>query len=123
MDDGSIIAYNLIGCDSCKGTNKECDYYFAHKEIEPVEVFKYIKPEPKYTTSLTTYGLEFASSVKKGTIFGLMPHPEAYNHFTNHPDWTREKSQRKRRANAEDIDQNNLTLGIKIFKNGVDSLS
>lgn len=24
-----------------------------------------------------------------GRIFGLMPHPEAYNHFTNHPDWTR----------------------------------
>ncbi|MBW1862547.1 MAG: phosphoribosylformylglycinamidine synthase subunit PurQ, partial [Deltaproteobacteria bacterium] len=26
-----------------------------------------------------------------GRIFGLMPHPEAYNHFTNHPDWTRQK--------------------------------
>lgn len=26
-----------------------------------------------------------------GRIFGLMPHPEAYNHFTNHPDWTRRK--------------------------------
>jgi len=26
-----------------------------------------------------------------GKIFGLMPHPEAYNHFTNHPDWTRVK--------------------------------
>lgn len=26
-----------------------------------------------------------------GRIFGLMPHPEAYNHFTNHPDWTRKK--------------------------------
>ena len=24
-----------------------------------------------------------------GRIFGLMPHPEAYNHPTNHPDWTR----------------------------------
>lgn len=26
-----------------------------------------------------------------GRIFGLMPHPEAYNHFTNHPDWLRRK--------------------------------
>jgi phosphoribosylformylglycinamidine (FGAM) synthase-like amidotransferase family enzyme len=25
-----------------------------------------------------------------GRIFGLMPHPEAYNHVTNHPDWTRQ---------------------------------
>jgi phosphoribosylformylglycinamidine synthase I len=26
-----------------------------------------------------------------GRIFGLMPHPEAFNHWTNHPDWTRQK--------------------------------
>jgi phosphoribosylformylglycinamidine synthase len=26
-----------------------------------------------------------------GRIFGLMPHPEAYNHRTNHPHWTRIK--------------------------------
>ncbi|MCP3901867.1 MAG: phosphoribosylformylglycinamidine synthase subunit PurQ [Desulfobacteraceae bacterium] len=59
-----------------------------------------------------------------GRIFGLMPHPEAYNHFTNHPDWTREKSIRKRAAKKEskDFDQH-LTQGIKIFKNAVDYLS
>ena len=27
---------------------------------------------------------------KKGTIFGLMPHPERFLHRTNHPGWTRE---------------------------------
>ncbi|MDR1946817.1 MAG: phosphoribosylformylglycinamidine synthase subunit PurQ [Desulfovibrio sp.] len=27
-----------------------------------------------------------------GRIFGLMPHPEAYNHPTNHPGWTRGES-------------------------------
>jgi len=26
-----------------------------------------------------------------GRLFGLMPHPEAFNHRTNHPRWTREK--------------------------------
>ncbi|MCK5100148.1 MAG: phosphoribosylformylglycinamidine synthase subunit PurQ [Desulfobacteraceae bacterium] len=59
-----------------------------------------------------------------GRIFGLMPHPEAYNHFTNHPDWTREKSKRKRGSQGIDkgFDQN-FTTGIKIFKNGVDYLS
>ncbi len=24
-----------------------------------------------------------------GRIFGLMPHPEAFSHYTNHPEWTR----------------------------------
>lgn len=24
-----------------------------------------------------------------GNVFGLMPHPEAYHHYTNHPHWTR----------------------------------
>lgn len=39
-----------------------------------------------------------------GRIFGLMPHPEAYNHPTNHPGWTRgEKGQ----------------LGIALFENAV----
>ena len=43
-----------------------------------------------------------------GRILGLMPHPEAFNHVTNHPDWTREK---------------NISLdkgeGIRIFENAV----
>ncbi len=39
-----------------------------------------------------------------GRIFGLMPHPEAYNHETNHPSWTRgDKS----------------TLGLVIFENAI----
>ena len=27
----------------------------------------------------------------KGNVFGLMPHPEAFHHQTNHPQWTRNK--------------------------------
>jgi len=52
-----------------------------------------------------------------GRIFGLMPHPEAFNHFTNHPDWTRNK-EKARRSKAE-IDPVH-TLGIGILKNAVD---
>ena len=26
-----------------------------------------------------------------GCVMGLMPHPEAFNHVTNHPGWTREE--------------------------------
>jgi phosphoribosylformylglycinamidine synthase len=51
-----------------------------------------------------------------GRIFGLMPHPEAYNHMTNHPDWTRRFQQRKR----DGIPVEEMTgEGIRIFENAV----
>jgi len=43
-----------------------------------------------------------------GRIFGLMPHPEAFNHYTNHPFWTKKG----------EIKPN----GLEIFKNAVDYL-
>ena len=52
-----------------------------------------------------------------GRIFGLMPHPEAYNHFTNHPDWTRNAQLLKREGKIPDQE---MTIGVKLFKNGVD---
>ena len=52
-----------------------------------------------------------------GRVFGLMPHPEAYNHFTNHPDWTREIQKLKRQGKNPDKED---TIGIKLFRNGVD---
>ena len=55
-----------------------------------------------------------------GRIFGLMPHPEAFNHRTNHPDWTRDKEIMKRGGKKPD---SNLTTGIRIFKNGVDFIA
>lgn len=42
-----------------------------------------------------------------GRIFGLMPHPEAYLHYTNHPRWTREKLPVE-------------GMGLVIFKNAAD---
>jgi phosphoribosylformylglycinamidine (FGAM) synthase-like amidotransferase family enzyme len=42
-----------------------------------------------------------------GRIFGLMPHPEAYLHYTNHPRWTREKLPVE-------------GMGLAIFKKAVD---
>ena len=52
-----------------------------------------------------------------GRIFGLMPHPEGYNHFTNHPDWTRKAQLLKRKGKFFDPE---MTIGVKLFKNGVD---
>lgn len=31
----------------------------------------------------------------KGNVMGMMPHPEAFNHYTNHPQWTRLPFQRE----------------------------
>jgi phosphoribosylformylglycinamidine synthase len=55
-----------------------------------------------------------------GRIFGLMPHPEAYNHFTNHPDWTRRREKMKRSGNRE---REEIPAGIRIFKNGVEYMA
>jgi phosphoribosylformylglycinamidine synthase len=52
-----------------------------------------------------------------GRIFGLMPHPEAFNHRTNHPDWTRRKELRDREGGAPESDEGD---GVRIFRNAVD---
>ena len=54
-----------------------------------------------------------------GRIFGLMPHPEAFNHWTNHPDWTRLKEVMKRQ---DRLTLPELTAGVQILKNGVDHM-
>lgn len=52
-----------------------------------------------------------------GRIFGLMPHPEAFNHFTNHPEWTRRKETISRKGNTGIPEEGE---GIKIFRNAVE---
>jgi len=54
-----------------------------------------------------------------GRIFGLMPHPEGYNHWTNHPDWMRQKEMLRRKGEQP---PQGLTPGIQIFQNAVDYL-
>jgi phosphoribosylformylglycinamidine synthase len=52
-----------------------------------------------------------------GRIFGLMPHPEAYNHYTNHPDWPKRVQELKR---AGQNLANEEGEGVKIFRNAVE---
>ncbi len=52
-----------------------------------------------------------------GRIFGLMPHPEAFNHWTNHPDWTRRADRRRRRGRSPLPDES--TPGIRLFENAI----
>jgi phosphoribosylformylglycinamidine synthase len=51
-----------------------------------------------------------------GRIFGLMPHPEAFNHVTNHPDWTRRKALQGRRGQAHQKEEGD---GIQLFRNAL----
>jgi phosphoribosylformylglycinamidine synthase len=51
-----------------------------------------------------------------GRVFGLMPHPEAYNHWTNHPNWTLFKERYRR--GGEPYPQEGY--GIQIFRNAVE---
>jgi phosphoribosylformylglycinamidine synthase subunit PurQ / glutaminase len=50
-----------------------------------------------------------------GRIVGLMPHPEAFNHFTNHPEWTRRREKYRR----EGISVPEEGDGIALFRNAV----
>jgi phosphoribosylformylglycinamidine (FGAM) synthase-like amidotransferase family enzyme len=55
-----------------------------------------------------------------GRVFGLMPHPEAYNHWTNHPNWPLLKEQSKRRQ--QQFPPTTLAPGLRLFKKAVDYL-
>jgi phosphoribosylformylglycinamidine synthase subunit PurQ / glutaminase len=54
-----------------------------------------------------------------GRIFGLMPHPEAYHHFTQHPNWTLQKEIRQREGRELETEEG---AGLKIFKNAFEYL-
>jgi phosphoribosylformylglycinamidine synthase len=51
-----------------------------------------------------------------GRIFGLMPHPEAYHHWTNHPDWTRTRETARRQGRSP---ESSPTVGIRLLQNAV----
>ncbi len=50
-----------------------------------------------------------------GRVLGLMPHPEAFNHCTNHPHWTYRKELLRREGRSLDEEGD----GIRIFRNAV----
>lgn len=83
------------------------------EEIEKknLVVFRYATPEGKLTMEypLNPNGSAYAIAGicnETGRLFGLMPHPEAFLHRTNHPRWTR-----------EDLPEEGQ--GLAIFKNAV----
>jgi len=52
-----------------------------------------------------------------GRIFGLMPHPEAYNHYTNHPDWVMRREELARMGKGIGREEGE---GVTIFRNAVE---
>jgi phosphoribosylformylglycinamidine synthase len=55
-----------------------------------------------------------------GRVFGLMPHPEAFNHPTNHPDWARRVHDP---MTADSAPTSVPLLGISLFENAVTYLT
>lgn len=52
-----------------------------------------------------------------GRIFGLMPHPEGFHSYMNHPDWTINKERALREGKSPEQKEGD---GIKIFRNAVE---
>jgi phosphoribosylformylglycinamidine synthase len=73
---------------------------YADSQGKPTQAY----PENPNGSPLAIAGLTDPT----GRILGLMPHPEAYNHSTNHPCWTRDGSDQP--------------WGLSIFCNAVDYL-
>ncbi len=73
---------------------------------------QYIDPKSKQPTTKYPYNpngsIEGIAGITDptGRIFGLMPHPEAFNHWTNHPRWTREKEK--------------IAQGLLVFRNAIE---
>jgi len=90
----------------------ENDHILDQIEKKNLVTFQYCLPDGSPTMD---YPANPNGSVKAiagicnetGRLFGLMPHPEAYLHRTNHPRWTR-----------EDLPEEGQ--GIAIFRNAVD---
>ncbi len=73
-------------------SKESLDILESQKQI----VFRYANPEgiPTQEYPANPNGSQNAIAGicdKSGRVFGLMPHPEAFLHYTNHPRWTREK--------------------------------
>ncbi|MCK4325980.1 phosphoribosylformylglycinamidine synthase I [bacterium] len=85
-------------------------------------VFKYARPNGQAANGKFPYNpngsLNDIAGIcdSTGRIFGMMPHPERYLYFTNHPNWTREWERLKRQG-AQVPEHGD---GLQIFKNAVE---
>ena len=94
------------------------DGLFANGQV----VFRYVTPEGDPANQAFPLNPNGADGDiagicdKTGRIFGLMPHPERFLRFTNHPHWTRIKDEVLRKGGQ--IPEEGQ--GLKIFTNAVE---
>ncbi|THB63522.1 MAG: phosphoribosylformylglycinamidine synthase subunit PurQ [Desulfovibrio sp.] len=97
--EGKIVPKNGATLDTLTSNNLIALQYADPETWEPTQEY----PANPNGSPLGIAGLTDPS----GRVLGLMPHPEAYNHSTNHPAWTRGES---------------APLGTELFKAGIEYL-
>ncbi len=91
--------------------------------LEENDQVGYLYSTPEYQPARGAYPLNPNGSVgdiagmcdPTGRLFGMMPHPERFLYFANHPRWTRIKEELKRARKPIPEEGE----GLKIFRNGV----
>ncbi len=97
--EGKLIPKDAATLDALEAGNLVTLRYADPKTGKPTQEYPYNpNGSPRAIAGLTD---------PTGRVLGLMPHPEAFNHRTNHPRWTR----------GED-----RTLGLAILAGGVNYL-
>lgn len=97
--EGRFVARDEAALDELEGMNQIVLQYADPKSGRPTQEY----PCNPNGASRAVAGI----CDPTGRIFGLMPHPEAFNHPTNHPGWSRGES---------------APLGTVLFENGVNYL-
>ena len=88
-------------------------------------VYQYANPEGSLAGGIYPYNpngsLQDIAGISDptGRIFGLMPHPEGFNHYTNHPNWTKHADGLKRTGQTIET-SNEEGDGVRIFRNAVE---
>jgi phosphoribosylformylglycinamidine synthase len=81
--EGKFVARDAQILERLKADNQVALSYVDQETLQPTIDY----PDNPNGSQLAIAGI----CDPTGRLFGLMPHPEAYNHKTNHPRWTREK--------------------------------
>ena len=100
--EGRIVTPDEATLDRLEQENLICLQYTNPNTSEITQEYPYNpNGSPKAIAGLTD---------PTGRVLGLMPHPEAFNHSTNHPHW------------ANSNDKKTRTLGTVIFENAINYL-
>ena len=106
--------------------NSEGNFYTTPEILQTLKdndqiVFRYVMEDDSPANGVFPFNpngaLEDIAAITdpSGRILGMMPHPERFHTFTNHPYWARIKEELKRKG--EPLPEEGE--GMKIFRNAV----